>query len=88
MQEGYIATVLGAGASVGCGYPLANNFFPAVKAFGDSLGVNCRQLRKVIEYEVAKAQELITGLSSSQAVYHARSLKDVFPRRKAEVSTQ
>ena len=58
MSDGLIITVLGAGASSQCGFPLADDFFPAVKAFGESLGENCRQLRKVIEYVVAKAQEL------------------------------
>jgi hypothetical protein len=55
--DGLIITVLGAGASLHCGFPLADNFFPGLKAFGESLGENCRQLRKVIEYVVAKAQE-------------------------------
>ena len=58
MKDGCIITVLGAGASVKCGFPLANDFFPSVKAFGESLGENCRQLRKVIAYVVAKAQDL------------------------------
>jgi hypothetical protein len=58
MSQSSIVTVLGAGASLQSGFPLADDFFPSVKTFGQSLGENCRQLRKVIEYVVAKAQEL------------------------------
>jgi hypothetical protein len=58
MPEGTIVTVLGAGASRGSGFPLADDFFPRVKAWGDSLGEDCRQLRRVIDYVVRRAQEL------------------------------
>jgi hypothetical protein len=37
---------------------LADDFFPRVKAFGESLGENCRRLQQVIEHVVTKAQEL------------------------------
>jgi hypothetical protein len=58
MPEGTIVTVFGAGASRGCGFPLANDLFPKVKAWGDSLGEDCRQLQRVIDYVVSRAQEL------------------------------
>jgi hypothetical protein len=57
MKEGHIITVLGAGASARCGFPLADDFFPRVKTFGESLGENCRQLQQVIDYVVTKARE-------------------------------
>jgi hypothetical protein len=58
MEDGYVITVLGAGASVGCGYPLADDFFACVKAFGESVSEKCPRLSQVIDYVVAKAEEL------------------------------
>jgi len=58
MEDGYVITVLGAGASVGCGYPLADDFFGCVKAFGESVSEKCPRLSQVIDYVVAKAEEL------------------------------
>jgi hypothetical protein len=43
---------------VGCGYPLADNFFPRAKVFGESMADKCPQLKRVIDYVVAKAEEL------------------------------
>jgi hypothetical protein len=48
-------TVLGAGTSAGCGYPLAKEFFPALREFGNSLGSGCEKLRTAIEYVIAEA---------------------------------
>lgn len=58
MSDGYIITVLGAGASAGCGFPLADDFFPRAKAFGELVAAKCPVLKRVIDYVVAKAQEL------------------------------
>jgi hypothetical protein len=58
MTDGQIVTVLGAGASLGCGYPLADDFFPRVRAFGESVAANSPQLSRVIDYVVVKAREL------------------------------
>src|SRR5947199_4267374 len=58
MQNGHIITVLGAGASAGCGYPLADDFFARVKIFGESVAEKCPRLSRVIDYVVAKAKEL------------------------------
>jgi len=58
MEDGYVITVLGAGASVGCGYPLADDFFAGVKTFGQSVSEKCPRLSQVIDYVVAKAGEL------------------------------
>jgi hypothetical protein len=55
---GNTITVFGAGTSVQCGFPLADKFFPSVNAFGQSLGDNCRQLQRVIEHVVERAQAL------------------------------
>ncbi len=57
VEDGYIITVLGAGASLQCGFPLADDFFPRVKTFGESLGESCSRLKQVIDYVVTKAQE-------------------------------
>jgi hypothetical protein len=43
---------------VGCGYPLADNFFPRAKAFGESVADKCPLLKRVIDYVVGKAEEL------------------------------
>jgi hypothetical protein len=58
VNDGHIITVLGAGASAQCGFPLADDFFPRVRAFGESLGENCLRLKQVIDYVVTKAGEL------------------------------
>lgn len=57
MDDKLIVTVLGAGASANCGYPLAKNLFPQIGAFGESLGPNCTNLKTVIGLVIKKAEE-------------------------------
>jgi hypothetical protein len=58
VDGGTIITVLGAGASAQCGFPLARTLFPRAKEFGESLGDGCAKLRSVIEHVVKRAEEL------------------------------
>lgn len=57
MSDGLIVTVLGAGASATCGYPLAKNLFPAIGTFGASLGEGCTHLKVAIDHVIKKAEE-------------------------------
>lgn len=58
MSDGLIVTVLGAGASASCGYPMAKDLFPAIAVFGGSLGDNCTHLKTAIDHVIKKAEEL------------------------------
>jgi hypothetical protein len=58
MSDQSIVTVLGAGASASCGYPLAADLFPRLEEFGNTLGENRRLLKIAIEHVIAKAREL------------------------------
>src|SRR5881296_764455 len=55
---GNTITVFRAGTSGRCGFPLADDFFPRVKTFGESLDDRFRQLQRVIEHVVERAQAL------------------------------
>lgn len=74
VNDGHIITVFGAGASAQCGFPLADDFFPRVRTFGESLGENCRRLKQVIDYVVTKAEELdcLTPDDLALRMYQAR----------------
>jgi hypothetical protein len=58
MRQTAIVTVLGAGTSTCCGYPLAADLFPRLEEFGKTLGENQRLLRTAIEHVASRAQEL------------------------------
>jgi len=58
VNEQLIITILGAGASVKCGYPLANALFSQIGDFGSSLGNGCEHLKKAIDQVIKKADEL------------------------------
>jgi hypothetical protein len=53
-----IVTVLGAGASARCGYPLAKDLFPKLEQFGSTLPENCKVIRAVIDHVISQAKEL------------------------------
>lgn len=57
-DDGLIITVLGAGASVGCGYPQAKDLFPQIREFGISLGDSCTKLKNAIDHVVKEAERL------------------------------
>jgi hypothetical protein len=57
MNDRPIVTILGAGASKRCGYPLARDLFPAISAFGSSLDKNCAYLKIAINHVIEKAEE-------------------------------
>ena len=64
MSDRSIVTVLGAGASASCGYPLANELFPRLEEFGRTFGEDRRLIRAAIEHVVAEAGRL--GLFDSR----------------------
>lgn len=58
MSEKLIVTVLGAGASFSCGYPLAKNLFQELERFGANLGENCALIKLATAQVIKKASEL------------------------------
>jgi hypothetical protein len=52
-----IVTILGAGASESCGFPLARDLFPKITAFGATLDKNCAHLKNAINHVIKKAEE-------------------------------
>jgi hypothetical protein len=73
-DQGTIVTVLGAGATAACGYPLAQQLFPRLSEYGNLLGDNCQRLRSAIDHVVTKAAEL--GCSTpddlARRMHHSR----------------
>ena len=80
-------TVLGAGASASCGYPLAYDFLPRLEAYSKVVGENCPRLKIAIDHVVSRSREL-NCLTPDDLAFRVHQLRaGGVPRYRAALRT-